>query len=211
LENPTADTSDAIKESGYNSTEAAPLDGEIISEEIIHEHIVITVETNDGNEGVAPQDGATTEDIVGAPPEGDLTTGNGDDVNMAGSEPPSTPPEEWTIDRRTERKNKKACKNNERQQKKQAKWLQRQARLGPSWAHQGGVLPASSGSASGSPKHSSSDSNQNSQSQEIHGDGFSSNGLPGDHDPNLSGESQVGGDDETKTEASNDGNQSDFH
>jgi hypothetical protein len=74
-------------------------------------------------------------------------------------------------------------------------------------------------------RHSSSDSNQNSQSQEIHEDGNGSNGLPSDqrersdvesradsqNDPNLSGESQAGGDDETKTEVSNDGDQSDFH
>jgi hypothetical protein len=59
----------------------------------------------------------------------------------------------------------------------------------------------------------------------IHGDGSNSNGLPGEQgersdpesrassqlDPNLSMRSQSGGDDETKTEGSNSGNQSDFH
>jgi hypothetical protein len=224
LESPTADTSDAIEECGGNSTEAALLDGEVINE-----HIVVTIETTETNassEEVTPQDKGITEAIADDPPE-DLTTGNGNDEVMTEDESSPNLPEEWTtiIDRRTERKNKKARKNKEHKQKKQAKLLRRQARHGPAWAQQGGVLPASSGSASGSPKHSSSDSNQNSQSQKIHEDGNSSNGSPGDQrersdaesradsrtDPNRSGESQAGGDDETETEVSNDGDHSDFH
>jgi hypothetical protein len=177
LENPTADTSNAIKESGDNSTEVVPLDGEFENE-----HIVITIETIETNvsiEEVTPQNKDITAAIADDPPE-DLTTGNGDDEAMAEGESSPILPEEWTtiIDRKTERKNKKACKNKERKQKKQAKLLQQQARHGPAWAQQGGVLPASSGSASESPRHSSSNSNQNSQSQEIHEGGNNSNGLP---------------------------------
>jgi hypothetical protein len=117
-----------------------------------------------------------------------------------------TLPEGWTtvMDKKTKRKNKKACKNKEKQQKKQAKLLRYQARHGPVWAHQGGVLPSSLGSASGSPRHSSSDLNQNSQLHKILEEGSNLNGSPGgqgersntesradsQHDPNLSGGSQ---------------------
>jgi hypothetical protein len=72
LENPTADTSDAIEESGDNSTEAAPLDGEIVNE-----HIIITIETTETNassEGVTPQNEDITEAIADDPPE-DLLLG----------------------------------------------------------------------------------------------------------------------------------------
>jgi hypothetical protein len=62
------------------------------------------------------------EAIADDPPE-DLPTGNGDDEDMAEGEPSPNLPEEWTIDRRTKRKNKKARKNKERKQKKQAKLL----------------------------------------------------------------------------------------
>jgi hypothetical protein len=190
LESPIADTSDAIEESGGNSTEAVLLDGEVVNE-----HIVVTTKTtktNASSEEVTPQDEGIMEAIADDPPE-DLTTGNGNDEVMTEGKSSPNLPEEWTtlIDRRTERKNKKARKNKEHKQKKQAKLLRQQARHGPAWAQQGGVLPASSGSASESPKYSSSDSNQNSQSQEIHEDGNSSNGLPGDQRERSDAESRA--------------------
>jgi hypothetical protein len=174
LEDPNAGTSDIIKESGDNSTEVAPLDGEFDNE-----HIVITIKmikTNASSEEVTHQNKAITEATADDPPE-DLTAGIGD---------------EWTtvIDRKTKRKNKKARKNKEHKQRKQAKLLRQQARHGPAWAQQGGVLPASSGSGSGSPRNSSSDSNQNSQTQEIHEDGSNSNGLPGEQGRNSDTESR---------------------
>jgi hypothetical protein len=190
LENPTADTLDAIKESKDNSTEAALLDGEFDNE-----HIVTTIKTTEPNassKGVTPHNEGITEAIAEDPPE-DPTPGNEDDEVMAEDESSPNPPEEWTtiIDRRTEQKNKKARKNKEHKQKKRAKLLRRQARHGPAWAQQGGVLPASSDSASGSPRHSSSNSNQNSQSQETHEDGNSSNGSPGDQRGRSDGESHA--------------------
>jgi hypothetical protein len=212
LENSTADTSNAIEESRDNPTKVVPLDGE--------------VETNANSEDVIPKNEVITEAIANDPPQ-DITIGNGDDEVMTGDGPTLNSPEEWTtiIDRKLEQKNRKARKNKEHKQKKQAKLLRRQARHGPAWAQQGGVLPASSGSGSGSPKHSSSDSTQNSQLQEIRGDESNSNGSPGEPgersnpesrasfqpDPNLSKGSQGGGDDETKTEGSNSGNQLDFY
>jgi hypothetical protein len=145
---------------------------------------------------------------------------------MAEGESPPTLPEEWTtvMDRKIERKNRKACKNKEQKQKKQAKLLRRQAKHGPAWAQRDSVLPTSSGSMSGSPRHSSSDSNQHSQPQGIHEGGSNSDGSPGErgghsdteshadtqNELNLSGESQSVGDDDTKTEVSNDGHRSDF-
>jgi hypothetical protein len=119
LENSTTYTSDILQQSGDGSTEVAPLDGEVV-----HEHIIITVETNAGSEGVTPQDKVITEVIVDDPPE-DLTTGNGDDANMAEGESPPNLPEEWTtiMDKRTAQKNKKARKNKENKQRKQAKLL----------------------------------------------------------------------------------------
>jgi hypothetical protein len=144
LENSTVGTSDVLQQSGDDSTKVAPLDGKVI-----HEHIIITVESNAGSEGVTPQEGTITEAIVDDPPE-DLTTGNGDDAAMAEGESPPNLPEEWTtiMDKRTARKNKKARKNKEHKQKKQAKMLQQQARHGPAWAQQGGVLPTSVGNPS---------------------------------------------------------------
>jgi hypothetical protein len=146
----------------------------------------------------------------------------------SGESPAPTLPEEWTpvMDKNTERKNKKAPRKNkeQKQKKKQAKLLCRQAKHGPAWAQRDGVLPASSGSASDSPRHSSSDSHQNSQPQGIYGGGSNSYGSPGErgghsdteshvdsqNEPNLSGESQGGGDDDSKTEASNNEHRSDF-
>jgi hypothetical protein len=225
LENPTVGSSDIIEESGDNSNETVHLDGEVEKE-----HIIITIEaikTNANSEEMTPPPNESiSEAIVDDPPE-DPITGIGDDEVMAPDGSSPIFPEEWTtvMDKRIERKNKKAHKNKEHKQKKQAKQLHRQAKHGPAWAQQGGVLPSSLGSANGSPQHSSSDSNQNSQSQEIHGFESNSNGLPGKQgepsnpesradsqlDPNLSKGSQGGGDDKTGTEASNSGNQSDFH
>jgi hypothetical protein len=211
LKDSTSDNSNLFRASGDNSTEDVPLDGEVIKE-----HTIISVEeikTNASTKGMIPRNEGTLEAIASDPSE-DLIAGNGDDESMPQDGSSNTVSEEWTtvLDRRIKRKNKKAHKNKEKQQKKQAKQLRRQAKHGPAWAHQGGVLPSSSDSANGSSRHSSSDSNQNSQSQEIRGDGSNSNGSSGDQgersdaksradpqsDPNLSGESQGGGDDETK-------------
>jgi hypothetical protein len=206
LENPTASNSNAVKESEDNPDETVHSDGEVENEHI--DITIETIETNASSEEATPQNNGISEAIADDPQEGTI-------------------PEEWTTvtDKRIERKNRKARKNKEHKQKKQAKQLLRQAKHGPAWAHQGGVLPSSSDSANGSPRHSSSDSNQNSQSQEIHEDGSNSNGSPGGQgersdsgsradshlDPNLSEGSQGEGDYETETEGSNSGNQSDFH
>jgi hypothetical protein len=167
-----------------------------------------------------------SDDATSNPPEKPIG-GNEDNASTPRDGSLNTDSEQWQtiLDKRTAKKNKKARKNKEKQLNEQAKLLRRQAKYGPEWAQKGGILPASSGSASTSPRRSSSDSNQNSQSPENSGGDGNSNGSPGDprepsdpespaepsSDPNPSGESQGGGDDETKTEGSNNGDQSDFH
>jgi hypothetical protein len=206
------------------TTKDVPSDGEVVKE-----HIIISIEetkTDASTEGMISQNEGNPDDVTGNPHEG-LIGESGNDESSPHDESSNAASEEWKtiMDKRTARKNKKARKNKEKQQKSQAKLLRRQAKYGPEWAQQGGILPASSGSASRSPRRSSSESKQNSQLQENSGDGSNSNGSPdarGERsdsesradpqpDPNLSGGSQGGGDDETKTEGSNNGNQSDFH
>jgi hypothetical protein len=73
LEDPTAGASDAIEESGDNSTEVAPLDGKLNEAQT-----GTTIESNAGSEGETPRDEAITEAVADDPLE-DLTTGDGDD------------------------------------------------------------------------------------------------------------------------------------
>jgi hypothetical protein len=221
LEDPTSNVPDPLKASEDNSTEDVLSDSEVVKEHIITS--VEEIKTDASTEEMIPQNEGNSDAITSNPPEDPI----GGDGNDKSTPQDGSSKEEWTtiLDKRIERKNKKARKNKEKQQKKQAKQLRQQAKHGPAWAHQGGILPSSSDSANGSPRRSSSDSNQNSKLQEIRGDGSNSNGSPNDQgersdsesradpqpDPNLSGGSQGGGDDETKTEGSNNSNQSDFH
>jgi hypothetical protein len=101
LENPTAGTTNAIKQSKDSTTEVAPFDGEVVNEDIVV--TIEMVETNASSEGVTPQDRGITEAIADDPPE-DITTGDGDDEAIAEDKSSPNLPEEWTtiVDRRTE-------------------------------------------------------------------------------------------------------------
>jgi hypothetical protein len=89
---------------------------------------------------MTPQNEGNSDAITSDPPE-DAIIGDGDDESTPQDGSSNTASEEWTtiLDKRIERKNKKAHKNKEKQQKKQAKQLRRQAKHGPAWAHQGGM------------------------------------------------------------------------
>jgi hypothetical protein len=250
LEDPTASASDAIMGSGENSTEVAPSGGkpneaqtgtkiksnagskgETLQDKVITEAVagdtpedLITGDGDDEENGAA-SGSLPSEILTNDPLLQELASGATQTAMARGGSPP-TLPEEWTtvMDRKIEQKNRKVRKNKEHKQKKQAKLLCRQAKHGPAWAQRDGVLPISSGSVSGSPRHSSSDSNQNSQPQEIYEGGSNSNESPGEqgghsdtelhvdpqNDLNLSGGSQGGGDDDTEKEGSNDGHCLDF-
>jgi hypothetical protein len=177
LKDPTSDVSDPLKASGDNSTKDVPSDSEVVKETIIVS--VKEIKTDASIEGMIPQNEGNLDDITSNPPE-DPIGGDGNDESTPQDESSNTASEEWKtiLDKRTKRKNKKARKNKERQQKRQAKLLCRQAKYGAAWAQQDGILPTSSDSANGSPRRSSSDSNQNSQLQENSGDGSNSNGSP---------------------------------
>jgi hypothetical protein len=250
LEDRTTTVPDAVEGSGENSTEVLPSGDESnkaqtgttiesnagSEEEISQDEAITEAVADDTPEDLTTGNGDDKEngDISGLLPFEILTNdpllqeivSAATQTAMARDGSPPTLPEEWTtvMDRKIKRKNKKARKDKEHKQKKQAKLLRWQAKHGPAWAQKDGVLPTSSGSASGSPRHSSSDSNQNSQSQEIHEGRSNSNGSPGEqsgrsdtelhansrNDFNLSGRSQGVRDDDTKTEVSNSGHQSDF-
>jgi hypothetical protein len=190
LEDPTSDISDPLRASGDNSTEDVLSDSEVVKEHTIT--LVEEIKTDASTEGMIPHNERNSDAITSNPPKGPIG-GDGNDESTPQDGSSNTASEEWAtiLDKRIERKNKKARKNKEKQQKKQAKQLRRQAKHGPAWAQQGGILPSSSDSANGSPRRSSSDSNQNSQLQEIQGDGSNSNGSPDDQGERSNSESRA--------------------
>jgi hypothetical protein len=181
---PTLDVSEPLKTSGGNPSEDVLPVNDVVKTEIITP--IEETKTDTSTEGLLPQNKDNSDAIMSNPPEDPIGGNeNGDPTPHDGSS--NTAYGDWTpvLDKRTERKNKKARKNKERQLKKQAKHMRRLAKYEPEWAQRGGVLPNSSGYTNGSPRRNSSDSNQTSQSQEFNGGGSNSNGSPKVHKPEV--------------------------